>query len=131
MVASGRRALQKDHRGVEATRIVACDLLHSIRDRREVVGAERRRHEHDVSMLAIRGDELSGQLREILDVARDDGAVCTGGIARRSKLAGVARNLVRAHDVESAATKHLGDARREVLVEVERHLPVTTRTNPG
>jgi hypothetical protein len=37
---------------------------------------------------------------------------------------------VGAHGVDSTSTEHLGDARREILVEVERHL-VTTRTSPG
>ena len=107
--------------------------LHSSRDRGEVVGAKRRRDEHDASVLAIRGDELSGQFRKVLDVARDDRSARTGSVQELASVVelGVAGNLVSTHGVEPSGPEHLGDARREILVEVERHLAVTTRTSPG
>jgi len=77
MPASARRAFQEDDRAGETIRIIARHLLHSTRDRGEVVGAKRRRDEHDASVLAIRGNELSSRLREIIDVACDDSSRST------------------------------------------------------
>jgi hypothetical protein len=108
------------------------DVLHRVGDRGEVVRPECRRDEHDAGVFDIRGDELPGQLGEIPDVARDDGAVGAGGM---SKLAAVVEPrvayLVRADHVEPAGPQNLGDARREVLVEVERHMVVDTVASAG
>jgi hypothetical protein len=113
--------------------MVARHLLHSLRDRGELIGAERRRNEHDATVLAIRGDELSDQLGEIRDVARDESTAGTGGVQELASIVelDVVGNLVSAHGVEPTGPEHLGDARRQILVEVERHLAVTTRTSPG
>src|SRR5262245_17947408 len=108
------------------------DMLHGIGDCGEVVGGKCRRDEHDPRVLEIGGDELPGQLGEIPDVACDDGAAGIGGIA---ELAAVVEpriaDLMSADNVEPAGPQDLGDPRREVLVEVERHPPATTRTSPG
>ena len=133
MPASAPRTLQEHNRARQTVRVVARHLLHSVRNRGELVGAERRGYEHDSRVLAICGKELPGQLREILDVARDDGATSPRRIQELASIVDldVAGNLVSSHGVQPPGPEHLGDARREILVEVERHLVVTTRTSPG
>src|SRR5215831_15025861 len=132
MLASERRALQIDDGTGKTTRILPGDPLHGIRDRRELVGAEPWRDEQDAGVLEIGCDELRRQLREVPDVACDNGAVCGRGV---TKLVSVVKlrvaDVMSADDVESTRTEHLGDARREILVEVKGHPVTTTRTSPG
>jgi len=107
-------------------------LLHGVRDRREFVGAECRRDENNSRMLDVRGNELPGDFRAVGDVARDDGTTLVGGLTELASVVelGVA-DLGSADHVDTAGAQDLGNARRQILAQIERHLPVTTRTSPG
>ena len=108
------------------------DVFYRVGDRGKVIGRKRRRDEHDPGVFEIRGDELTGQFREVPDVARNDRALGAGGVA---KLAAVVEpyvtDLVSADHVQPADPQDLGDTGREVFVEVERHPAAATRTSPG
>ena len=129
---SARRPPQIHHGAIKTIRILAGHTLHGICDRGELIGTKRRGNEHDARVVEVRSDEFSRELREIPNIARHDGPVCTGGVMKLAAIVemGIA-DFVSTDNVESTGTKDLGDARRQILVEVERHPAATTRTSPG
>src|SRR6266545_3818863 len=129
---SARRPLQIDDGASKTFRILAGHTLHRICSRGELVSTKRRRHEHDARVLDARSDEFSSELREIPNIARHDGAVYTRGVLKLASIVELRiADFMSADSVESTGTKSLGDARGQILVEVERHSAVTTRTSPG
>jgi hypothetical protein len=83
-------------------------------------------------MLSVRREGVRRQHGEVRDVAGDNRPSFSRSVRELGSIIELCvADLVGADDLEAPRAKHLGQTRREVLVEVQLHSMRTTRTRPG
>src|SRR5262249_49127087 len=103
-----------------------------ISDRLVLVSPKARRHQDDACVAGVRGHSVMSEPEEVDNVPGDDRPAFARGVPELGTVLELTvADLVGARRVYVVLPKKEGDARRQVLIEVDPHRVVMKRTSPG